>query len=142
MQADVSLAALIGKAAELAGSEAKLARAMGIPQSHVTNWKAGTRTCTPEDRARLAGFAREDALQELVRATLEKTAGTLRGEQLRQILGKSLPQIIAGVVFALLVGVSMTSGSFDAGAQVAFFALGLYSTICIMLTNIWMDRGL
>lgn len=101
---------LIEKAAAIAGSEYKLAKAMGIPQQHISNWKQGTRTCTPEDRARLAGFAREDAVQELIRATLEKTAGTLRGEQLYKLLGKSLQATGGASVSALLGLASLTSG--------------------------------
>lgn len=101
MTTDQTLITLITKAGTTAGSEYKLAKAMGLPQTVLTDWKAGRRTCTPEDRARLAGFAREDALQEFVRATLEKTAGTLRGEQLRQLLGKSLHQTGAASVFVL-----------------------------------------
>ncbi|MCY1168679.1 hypothetical protein D9M73_86820 [compost metagenome] len=135
MQAQEQLNALIDKAAHVVGSEAKLAKAMGIPQSHISNWKAGDRTCTPEDRARLAGFAQEDALQELVRAVLEKTAGTLRGDQLRKVLGKSLPQIIVGAVIALLLGTSLNFGNVDAGALVAFFAILIYSTMYIMLNK-------
>lgn len=92
MQQTETLKTLIDKAAAIVGSEAKLARALGVPAQHVSNWKAGSRTCMPEDRARIAGFAHEDALQELVRATLEKTEGTLRGEQLRKVLGKWLRQ--------------------------------------------------
>lgn len=129
MQED--LQKLLDKAAEKCGSKSKLARAMGVSPQRVNDWYSGAVNCVPEDRARLAGFAREDALQELVRATLEKTAGTLRGEQLRKLLGKSLPQIIAGIVFALLLGANLTYGSFDAGALVAFFAFWLYSTMYI-----------
>lgn len=106
MQDTETLIDLIDKAAQAVGSEAKLAKAMGLPQSNISNWKAGDRTCTPEDRARLAGFAKEDALQELVRATLEKTAGTLRGEQLRQVLGKWLHQTGGATVGGLLAMVS------------------------------------
>ena len=101
---------LIEKAASIVGSEAKLAKALGLPQPNISGWKSGHRTCTPEDRARLAGFAREDAVQELVRATLEKTEGTLRGEQLRQVLGKWLLQT-GGAMHSVVVGlVSLSFG--------------------------------
>jgi transcriptional regulator with XRE-family HTH domain len=56
MSTDQSLIVLIAKAGTIAGSEYKLAKAMGIPQQTLSNWKAGTRTRSPEDRARLAGF--------------------------------------------------------------------------------------
>ncbi len=84
---DSQVKTLIDKAVINVGSEAKLARALGIPQTHVTMWKSGVRTCTPPDRARLAGFAGEDATQELVRATIEQSTGT-RKEQLEKVLGK------------------------------------------------------
>lgn len=100
------LISLINRAGEKVGSEYKLAKVMGVPQQHISNWKAGTRTCTPEDRARLAGFAQEDAVQELVRATLEKTAGTLKGDQLFKLLGKSLRQTGAAMHTVVLAVVS------------------------------------
>lgn len=108
MSTQENLNALIAKASGVVGSDAKLARAMGIAQANISLWKAGTRTCTPEDRARLAGFAREDAVQELVRATLEKTEGTLRGEQLRQVLGKWLHQTSAAIGGVFALGLSLT----------------------------------
>lgn len=111
MSIDPTLIALIAKASQAVGSDAKLARSMGIAQQNISLWKSGERTCTPEDRARLAGFAKEDALQELVRATLEKTAGTLRGEQLRQVLGKWLHQTGEASVGVLLSLASMTYGA-------------------------------
>jgi len=100
------LISLISRAGKAVGSEYKLAKMMGVPQHHISGWKAGTRTCTPEDRARLAGFAQEDAVQELVRATLEKTAGTLKGDQLFKLLGKSLHQTGAVMHTAVLAVVS------------------------------------
>lgn len=81
---------LLSKAAKTAGSEYQVAKTLGIPQSHISEWKNGKRPCSPEDRARLAALANEDAIQELVRATLEKHDGTKKGEQLWAILGKSL----------------------------------------------------
>ena len=96
---------LVEKAGTTAGSEYKLAKAMGVPQQMLTDWKAGRRTCTPEDRARLAGFANEDALQELVRSTLAKHAGTRKGEQLFQLLGKSL-QATGGATVSVLLGLA------------------------------------
>jgi hypothetical protein len=103
---DEELIALIHRAAAATGSEYKLAKAMGIPQQHVSNWKAGTRACVPADRARLAGFAREDAIQELIRATLKQTEGTLRGEQLRRLLGKPFQVTGAAIASGLLAVIS------------------------------------
>ncbi len=111
MSTNDSLVSLIAKAGAIAGSEYKLAKAMGVPQQTLSNWKAGSRTCTPPDRARLAGFAREDAVQELVRSTLEQTAGTLRGEQLARVLGKQLRATGAALHTVLLSLASLTFGT-------------------------------
>ena len=100
---------LIEKAASIVGSEYKLARALGYPPQTLTAWKAGRRTCTPSDRARLAGFARLDAVQELVRATIEQSKGVKR-EQLEKVLGKLSPQTGAVLHSAVLSLVSLTSG--------------------------------
>jgi len=95
--ADERLIFLIEKATAIAGSQAKLARMLDIPGQHVTNWLSGYRTCTPEDRARLAGMCGLDANQELIRAIIEKHEGTKKGDDLRHFLGKSLLAIGAAV---------------------------------------------
>ena len=108
-QENNELITLIAKASGLVGSEYKLARALGIDPQTVSAWKAGRRTCTPPDRARLAAMANEDAVQELVRATLKTTEGTLRGEQLQTVLGKWLRQTGAARGSGLL-GISLACG--------------------------------
>lgn len=61
MQALEKLIFLIEEAGLIAGSEYKLAKRMGIPQTMLTDWKAGRRACSPADRAILAGIAGQDA---------------------------------------------------------------------------------
>lgn len=102
---------LIEKAGKTIGSEYKLAKALGVPQSHLSAWKSGAKTCTPSDRARLAGFAQEDAVQELVRATIEAAKGTKR-EQLQRVLGKLLHQT-GGVLNS--VGVALITATLAMG---------------------------
>lgn len=85
---------LIESAKLIAGNEQKLAAKLGIPQSHISNWKAGTRKCSPADQAILAGIAGQDAKEELVRATLEREEGTRRGVLLGELLGKKAAQVI------------------------------------------------
>jgi transcriptional regulator with XRE-family HTH domain len=87
-------------------SEYQVAKRLGVPQTHVAAWKAGRRTCVPADVARLAGLAGEDAVQALVRATLEQTAGTPRGEQLWALMGKPLRQIGAASISAVVLALS------------------------------------
>ena len=79
---------LIDKAAEKVGTRYKLAQMLGVTPAQIYDWEDGRKPCSAADRARLAGFGGDDAVQELVRATLEKTAGTKRGEQLERLLGK------------------------------------------------------
>lgn len=111
METLTTLIALIEKAGALAGTEYKLAKALGVPQQVLSDWKAGRRTCVPADRARLAAMAQEDAVQELVRATLETTKGTLRGEQLKAVLGKWLRQNGGASVLGLLATASLSYGT-------------------------------
>lgn len=94
------VSSLIQRAGKAAGSEYKLAQALAIPQRTLSDWKAGRRTCVPADRARIAGFAGEDAVQELVRATLAQNGDTTRGRQLKRLLGKWLRPTGVGLVSA------------------------------------------
>lgn len=96
---------LIERASSVVGSQYRLAKLLGVPDSQVSNWKSGQRPCTAADRARIAAFAKEDAVLELIRATLEANDGTLRGEQLRAVLGNALRQIgAASVSVAVALG--------------------------------------
>lgn len=81
---------LIELAAASLGSEYKLAKALGIPQSHISEWKAGKRPCSPEDQALMAYQAGRDPEEALVRAVLVKHADTAKGERLLSALGKGL----------------------------------------------------
>lgn len=98
---------LIDKAAENAGSYANLARSLGVPPQLVSNWRSGLKTCTPSDWALLAAAAGLDPEEALIRATLEKHAGTAKGERLLKALGKGLHRI--GEVASLAI-FAATSG--------------------------------
>jgi DNA-binding transcriptional regulator YdaS (Cro superfamily) len=119
METLATLILLIEKAGAISGSEYKLAQTLGVPQQVLSDWKAGRRTCTPPDRARLAAMAQEDAVQELVRATIQSTEGTLRGEQLATVLGKWLRATgeVKGSVWlgltSLIYGTASTGASLD-----------------------------
>lgn len=109
---------LIEKAGLIVGSEYKLAQKMGIPQSQLSNWKAGTRKCSPSDRAILAGIAGEDATHELVEATLEKEKGTRRGSLLGELLGHRAGRVIEESQAAAVGGLSPAHAALAAVAQV------------------------
>lgn len=105
---------LIDKAAEKVGNPHRLAKTMGVASSTLYDWRAGRQPCSPADRARLAGFAGEDAVQELVRATLENAKGDVRREQLQQLLGKWSRVIGAGLATVWLALINLTSGPAEA----------------------------
>ena len=86
----MQLVKLIEQAASIAGSEYKVAKTIGIPQSHISEWKNGTRTCSAEDRALLADIAGVDPLTEMLEAMQERWAGKPKGEQLRAVFAKRL----------------------------------------------------
>ena len=69
----MSLNLTIEKAASIAGSQAKLAILLGEQRTHISNWKAGTRTCTIDKRIKLAQLAGFDP----TRAVLEGLADQL-----------------------------------------------------------------
>lgn len=103
---EIYVRTLIDKAAERTGSAYRLAKELGVASSQVYDWRDGRTNCSPADRARIAAFAGEDALQELVRATLDNAKGATRKAQLEQALGKRL-QAIGGVIATALVAFSL-----------------------------------
>lgn len=82
------LISLIEKAGKEVGSEYKLAQQLGYPQQTISAWKAGRRTCTPIDRAMLAGYAKQDPVQELIKASID-TAKDSKKEKLRQLISET-----------------------------------------------------
>jgi hypothetical protein len=92
---------LIDKAAEIAGSDNKLALRLGVSRQLVSNWRHGLKTCTPEDWALLAYIAGLDAEEALIRAVVAKHADTPKGERLLTALGKGLQ--VTGAVASLAI---------------------------------------
>lgn len=86
----MQLEKLIERAAAIAGSEYKVAKALGIPPQQVCDWKAGRRTCGPEDRALLADVAGVDPMPEIAEALLERVAGKPKEARLRDVLRNRL----------------------------------------------------
>ncbi|MFT4267475.1 MAG: hypothetical protein QM586_09675 [Xenophilus sp.] len=61
---------LIENAAKIAGSEYKLAQALGMQQPTISAWKSGKRPCSPTDRAALADIAGTDPAEEALEGVL------------------------------------------------------------------------
>jgi len=90
MQHLESLNELIDRAAQIAGSDYKLAQTLGVPRQHVSAWRHGNKTATPADQALMAHVAGLDPVQVLARATVEAFEGKPKGDALMKALGKAL----------------------------------------------------
>lgn len=88
---------LIDKAAKVCGSDAALAKRMGIHAPTLSQMRK-SRTITPETAAELADIAGEDAREAAIAAMLERSKGTRREGVLREILGKALAAGVAGML--------------------------------------------
>lgn len=84
---------LIARAAEKQGSQAALARELGVHRAQITNWKNGTDKCQPADLAAIAYLAGYSALNVLAAATLKEYEGTQKGAVLNAALGKEIPAL-------------------------------------------------
>lgn len=92
---------LIDKASKTCGSDAQLARKMGISQSTISDMRHRGRTVTPETAAELAAIAGEDAREAAIEAIVQRAKGTRRESVLRGILGKGMVTVaVIGVVTA------------------------------------------
>lgn len=84
---------LIDKAAKNLGSQAALARELGVHRAQITNWKSGTHVCKPDDLAAIGYFAGYNALNILAAATIKEAEGTKKGKVLEAALGKEIPAL-------------------------------------------------
>jgi len=98
---------LIDRASEAAGSDYKLAKTMEVLPQTVSNWRHGRKACPAADVALMAHIAGLDASDWLIRAVIEKHAGTPKGDKLFEALGKGSRATgdlaLYGVVGALLI---------------------------------------
>lgn len=88
---------LIDKASKMCGSDAALAKRMGVAQSVISDMRHRGRTVTPETAAELADIAGEDAREAAIAAILERAKGTRREGVLREVLGKAVAVGVAGM---------------------------------------------
>jgi len=106
---------LIDRAAKISGSDGKLARTLGVPPQHVSNWRHGHKTCTPADQALMAHVAGLDPVQTLARATVRQYEGKAKGDALMKALGKAslATGAVLGSVGAAAHGIGSTILSYD-----------------------------
>lgn len=87
----MSLKALIDKAIETAGSQAKLAEMMGVKQQHISAWKTGVRTCTTPTRIELCKIADYDLKVALIEQAIE---GLDQSDQTQAEAAKMLEAVV------------------------------------------------
>ena len=100
----MDIQALIARAVSRLGSQAAVAREIGVLPHRLTEWKQGTRQCPPERIDQLAELAGLDHADQ-VRAVWEAV---------RRSMGKTVAAVLAGVLVTLA-----TFGANDAAASAA-----------------------
>lgn len=99
---------LIDRARAIVGTDANVAKTLGVPFQTVSNWRHGHKNASPEDCALLAAVAGMDPMQEAARAMLRKHEGTKKGDLLMKALGKA----------SLVTGAAVASAGAHAGTAV------------------------
>ncbi len=108
----------------MCGSDAALARRMGIYPADVSRLRAGKRPLSPELAAEIAEIAGEDARQAVIDAIIERNADNRKGALLREILGKG--QAAGG---AAMCHISYSDDSISAMDSIATSATAVKSRI-------------
>lgn len=62
----------IDKAANIVGSQTKLAQMLDIYPTHLSNMKAGTRPCTINTRVRIAEIAGDDPQRAIIEGLIDQ----------------------------------------------------------------------
>lgn len=83
------LSQLIDKAAKVAGNDTKLALALGVSKSNVSDWRHG-KSCPVADQVLMAEMAGLKAEEWACRAIVSQYEGTEKGDKLFRALGKAL----------------------------------------------------
>jgi len=84
---------LIDKAKTIAGSDYALAKDLGVPRQHLSNWRKGTRACPIGEIVLMADIAGLKPEEWIARALTSKHEGTRKGERLTEALKKAWPAI-------------------------------------------------
>lgn len=84
------LSQLIDQASTAAGSDYKLAAALGVTRFNVSNWRAGRTSCPVADQVLMAELAGLPTNDWAARAIVAQYEGTPKGDALMRALGKAL----------------------------------------------------
>lgn len=85
---------LIEKGNSIYHTQQELAKVLGKPKTHISMWKAGTRTCTAPDRAELAAAVGEDPTTAAIEAVIEGIdIRTTAGQKAKAALEAALKRV-------------------------------------------------
>lgn len=85
---------LIDKGNSIYGSQKELARQLGKPDTHISMWRKGKRSCTAPDRAELAAAVNENPTVAALEAVIEGIdTNTEAGRKARAELEKALSKV-------------------------------------------------
>lgn len=92
---------LIQRAEVAAQGTSALARVLGVPQQHVTDWKANRRTCPPDMRARMAAMCGLDPVAEAMEALAEglseaRRSGLMEAIERSEVAGERTSMVMRG----------------------------------------------
>ena len=105
---------LIDKAAANCSSYNELAAKLGTSKQALSSMKQGKREISPETAVLLADIAKENAIQAMVDAVIERNKTGQKAEKIRAILGKVLA--VGGAAMLVFFYGGITNGTTEAGA--------------------------
>lgn len=105
---------LIKAASAVAGSDAKLAKLLGVAPPHVSGWRAGNRACGVEYRALMAHIAGLDVDAVIHESLLQKHANTPLGEKLLSALGNAVHGVAVTIFGFVSAACFVTPGRVEA----------------------------
>ena len=105
---------LIDKATKVCGSETAVAKRIGTSQQALSSMKHGKREISPETAVLLADIAKENAIQAMIDAVIERNKTGQKAEKIRAILGKGLA--VGGAAMLVFFCGGITNGATEARA--------------------------
>lgn len=134
---------LIDKAAQVCGSDAELARRLGVHRVVIAEMRSGKRAISPATAAELADIAGDDAREAAIAAVIESAKGTRRESRLRDVLGKALAAGVAGVwVFSYSDGLIFTTEKIATAVNSLYIVFSSRYIVSSRKLRAMLDRSL
>lgn len=97
MQQLIQVIFLIDSARVIVGSDAELARRLGVSRSRIGDWRSGRYPCPAEYQVLLAEISGIDPKDTALDALVSKHEGTTLGERLAKVLGRGAFAVVVGL---------------------------------------------